>query len=93
MNNLSPETVEHLRKGPYGAIIDAVGPEGFLNLCRVVGGGKTYFPKQDKILAYERDLKITEEFNGFNAYELAHKYNLTTVHVERILKHHYKGEK
>lgn len=50
------------------------------------GGQALYFPKGERFDLARRDAQIYNKFNGRNVEELAREYDLTVVHVYRIVK-------
>jgi|APMI01.1.fsa_nt_gi Mor family transcriptional regulator len=50
------------------------------------GGEPIYIPKGMAIDISRRDMQIWEQFNGTNHRELAHKHDVTVIHLYRIIK-------
>lgn len=73
----------------YHLIVEAVGIQGFLNLCRDFSGSNIYVPKYESIVQKARDRAIVNEFDGGNYKELAKRYNLTTTWVRNIINKDY----
>ncbi|TNH04489.1 transcriptional regulator [Testudinibacter sp. TR-2022] len=55
-------------------------------------GQSIYIPRGVSLLAYQRDLQIWREFNGFNHAQLAKKFNVSTQWVYRIINRMQKAE-
>ncbi len=70
----------------HQTLIDIIGVEATLALCKGLGGESYYIPKLDGALRNARDKLIKEEYDGSNIKELARKYELTTVRIYTILK-------
>lgn len=60
--------------------------------CKNFGGLFVYVPKGKKLEAELQNLSIWNEFKGNNAEALAKKYNLSVVHVYRVIKTMRKRE-
>lgn len=50
------------------------------------GGEPIYFPKGCAIDISRRDLAIWEKFDGQNHVELAREYDLSVIHIYRVVK-------
>lgn len=50
------------------------------------GGQALYFPKGCAMDISRRDRELFERFNGTNHDELAREYNLSVIHVYRVVK-------
>lgn len=50
------------------------------------GGQPIYFPKGVSIDIDRRDMEIFDKFNGSNHDVLAKEYNLSVIHIYRIVK-------
>ncbi|WP_153114592.1 Mor transcription activator family protein [Rhodocyclus tenuis] len=50
------------------------------------GGEPIYIPKGCAIDISRRDVEIFEKFNGTNHHALAREYNLTVIHIYRVVK-------
>lgn len=70
----------------YHPVVSLIGMDNFLKLCRHAMGDELYFPMQESILRNTRNRLIIQQYNGNNLLELAHKYNLTTKHINNIVK-------
>jgi len=77
-------TLEMLPEGLYRMIAEAIGTDNFSRLAEVVGGTTVYIPKPESVTRPVRDVRIKEEFNGYNHPELARKYGVTERWVRRI---------
>lgn len=67
-------------------IAEVIGVEAYLELTREFGGTSIYIAKAEGIKnRFERDKMIREEFNGYNAKELALKYGLSEVWIRSIV--------
>lgn len=51
------------------------------------GGEPIYFPKGCAIDISRRDMEIWERFTGRNHTELAREYDLSVIHIYRIVKY------
>lgn len=54
--------------------------------CKNFGGLFVYVPKGKKLEVELQNLSIWNEFKGNNAEELAKKYDISVVHVYRVIK-------
>lgn len=70
----------------YQRIVEIIGVEKYIELSDYAKGDELYFPKVDSILAPARNRRIRKEFNGYNAKELADRYNLTLPQILNIIK-------
>lgn len=68
----------------YRYIADEIGIEAFLKLTKVAGGTTIYIPKQDTFKKQIRNIKIKQEYNGYNSKELALKYNMSVKWIQEI---------
>jgi len=50
------------------------------------GTGATYIPKIDRVVIPVRDELIRREFNGYNVYELAKRWDRTDSTIRRIVR-------
>ena len=90
INELTPEMIP---EGIYRDIAEQIGVEGFIKLAELIGGATIYIPKADSFLRPVRDLRIKQEFNGYNHTELAKKYNLSERWIREICgEGHAKGQ-
>jgi Mor family transcriptional regulator len=70
----------------YREVVAIVGIDKFIELSDYARGDELYFPKVENIIAPARNRRIKKEYTGYNAKELADKYNLTTKQIGNILK-------
>ena len=73
---------------PYDlhTMVDIVGTDDFLEICKMYGGSNVYIPVHRKMVMGERNRKIAKEYNGKNEQELALKYNMSTQNVKSVLQ-------
>lgn len=67
------------------ALAEKSGVNSALALAELYGGRTEYIPKLDESMKLRRDRAIIEEYNGYNAKELATKYNLTDSRVRQLV--------
>ena len=68
-------------------IVDIIGLDAFVSLCENYGGANLYIPKIDSIRRISRDIGIKSDYkNGMTLRQMREKYNLTEVHIRRILE-------
>lgn len=85
MKELSKDlTVEMLPEGLYRQIAEEIGVENLIKLSELIGGSTFYLPKPESIVRPARDVRIREEFNGYNHVELARKYDVTERWVRKL---------
>ncbi len=90
INELTPEMIP---EGIYREIAEEIGVTNFIKLAELVGGSTFYIPKSESFLRPVRDLRIKQEFNGYNHAELAKKYNLSERWIREICgEGHCKGQ-
>lgn len=70
----------------YQPVVDLIGLDNFLKLCRYAMGDELYFPMQESILRNARNRFIMQEYNGNNLPELSQKYGLTRKCIRNIVK-------
>lgn len=70
----------------YRPVVEIIGIEKFVELSDYAKGDELYFPKVENVIAPARNRRIKAEWNGYNAKELAEKYNLTIKQIGNILK-------
>lgn len=70
----------------YRPVVEIVGIEKYIEISRYAMGDEVYFPKPETLLAPARNRRIRKEYKGFNAKELAQRYNLTLPQIHAILK-------
>ena len=74
-------------QGEVRELAECIGMEAFRRLLERYGGtGKMYIPQPDKVVIPVRDVLIRREYNGYNTYELARKWNLSDAYVRQIVK-------
>ena len=81
-NELTPSM---LPDGVCRAIAEEIGADNLLKLSILIGGSTFYLPKKEAILRPLRDLKVCEEYNGYNTVELSKKYDITEGRVRQII--------
>jgi len=67
------------------AIAEEIGTDNLLKLSILIGGISFYMPKKESILRPVRDIKICEEYNGYNSDELCRKYNVSERWVREVI--------
>ncbi|MEG1752468.1 MAG: Mor transcription activator family protein [Christensenella sp.] len=78
-------------KGAARELADVIGLESFKKLVTVYSGSDgIYIPKVNSIVEPIRNSLIRREFNGYNAYDLARKWDLTERHIREIAKEEIK---
>ena len=70
----------------YRPVVDIIGIEKFIEICRYAMGEELYFPMIDRVLAPARNRQIKAEYDGYNAKELAEKYDITMRRIAGILR-------
>ncbi len=70
----------------YRKVAEIVGIEKFIELSDYAKGDELYFPKVENIIIPARNRLIKKEWDGYNAKELADKYNLTVKQIWNVLK-------
>lgn len=81
VDELTPEMIP---EGIYRDIVKEIGVTNFIKLAELVGGATIYIPKAESFLRPVRDLRIKQEFNGYNHAELARRYNLSERWIRAI---------
>lgn len=70
----------------YKHIIEDIGIENTIKLCRNANGDDIYFPKVERLLQKTRDKVMKQEYLEGKTYkELAIKYDLSPKQVQSIL--------
>ncbi|MBI5410155.1 MAG: DNA-binding protein [Nitrospirae bacterium] len=69
----------------YREMAKIIGVNNTIALALHYGGLPYYFQKVDSLLQKIRDDKIRQEFNGDNYKALARKYDLSEMHIRRII--------
>lgn len=70
----------------YREIVELTGIRMFILLSNYARGDELYFPKVENVVAPARNRRIKKEYNGYNAKELADRYNLTVKQIQNVLK-------
>ena len=70
----------------YDDIIEEIGIDNFIKLCKLRGGMSVYIPKYPCVIRLARNREIVKRFNGVNINSLARQYRLSVSYVRRILK-------
>lgn len=78
-------SIDDIAEG-YQPIVDIIGLDNFIALSDYAKGDKLYFPKKESIIAQARNRMIKKMFDGYNAKQLAEKFNLTVQQIQNILK-------
>lgn len=71
---------------PYRTYAAALGVEELYNVCQLFGGATIYIPKPDLLFQKWKQKCIKEEFNGYNAKELAWKYGVSDRTVQKLVE-------
>lgn len=67
-------------------MVDIVGYEKYLELCKMYGGSSVYFPVYRKAVMGERNRAILREYNGKNLDKLRVKYGVSKQQLKNILE-------
>lgn len=67
-------------------VAEAIGMDTMLQLIKLLGGMRIYFPKYETILRTTRDNHIRKVFTGSNHRELAKKFNLSESQIRSIIQ-------
>ena len=86
MNLLDELTLDDLDEEQRD-LAELVGIEAYKRLINTYAGSFLYISKPDTLTVKVRNRKIIEEFNGYNYYSLARKYNLTERYIRKIVAH------
>ena len=78
-------TIEMLPE-QYQPLAEILGVQPLLTLAEQYGGASLYIPKVEALVKALRDKRIQKEYNGYNAKELAQKYELSVNWVLNICK-------
>jgi Mor family transcriptional regulator len=70
----------------YRPLAELIGVQQLLALSEEYGGANLYIPKTEALVRATRDNLIKQQYNGYNAEELAKVYNLTVRWVQDIVK-------
>lgn len=85
-------TPSMLPEGIYRNIAETIGVSNLLKLSALVGGSTFYLPQQKQLLKTLRDIKIREEYNGYNTLELSRKYKVSERWVRGVINQKNKKE-
>lgn len=66
-------------------LAECIGLESYKRLVRNYAGSYVYVCKPETVTAAVRNAEIRREFNGYNYFELAKKYDLSEISVRRII--------
>ena len=69
----------------YHELVDVIGLDVFLELCRFVGGSQFYLPAIKSIELAGRNREIQSRFNGGNYKQLAAMFRLSDRQVRKIV--------
>ena len=83
MDLLDQLQLEHL-DGEQRQLAEAIGIKAYIKLLRAFAGAYVYVPTIDTVTLQLRDKLIREEYNGYNALELAKKWGLSERWVRSI---------
>ncbi|MGL6174557.1 MAG: Mor transcription activator family protein, partial [Cellulosilyticaceae bacterium] len=70
----------------YEDIIETIGVDNFVELCKLRGGMVVYFPVHSRAIREARNREIVKKFNGVNFVQLAKEYKLSESYLRRLLK-------
>ena len=73
---------------PYNLhqMVEIVGIEKFLLICKMYGGDLIYIPVYNKVVMGDRNRKIAQDYNGKNIDRLRVRYNVSKEQIKHILK-------
>ena len=77
-------TMEDIKEDLY-MMVEIIGIEKFIEICKIYGGSAVYIPSHKKLLMSERNKNIKEEFDGSNTNYLRQKYNLTNSQIRNLV--------
>ena len=63
-----------------------IGLEATMRLCQEFGGTDTYIPKVDGLLAAKQRELIRQEWNGYNAEQLARRYGVSARWIRKLVE-------
>jgi len=72
-------------KGVQKEIIELIGMDAYVKLCKRFGGHVVYIGEYDKIQNDQRNKEIISKFDGGNYYRLADEYGLSERSVRYII--------
>ena len=81
LENLKKEDIPESLKD----IVDEIGIDNFIRLCRLCGGISLYIPTENSLSKPIRNRVIRESFDGGNYKELARKFDISEVQVRKIV--------
>ena len=70
----------------YDDIIETIGVDSFVELCKLRGGMVVYIPTHTGVIRQARNREIVKRFNGVNLVQLAKEYKLSESYLRRLLK-------
>lgn len=73
------------RLGVTEAVATEVARDYAHEIARIFGGQLFYFPKDIALKLTRRDRKLFQEFTGANHEELARRYDMSVIHIYRII--------
>ncbi|MDZ4910500.1 transcriptional regulator [Clostridium perfringens] len=73
---------------PYNlhTMVDIVGIENFLQICKMYGGSSIYIPVYNKMIMGDRNRRIVGEYDGKNIDRLRVRYDLSKEQVKYVLR-------
>lgn len=77
----------------YQDIVENLGIENFLKLCRLCGGQSLYVPKIETLEREGRDREIRARFNGGNYRAIAVQYRLSERQIRKIINGNRKHDR
>ena len=66
-------------------MVEIIGHDNFLEVCKMYGGDKVYIPVHRKVMLGHRNREMVRLYNGRNLDELRVKYGISKQQVKRIL--------
>lgn len=76
--------LDMVQDGVWREVAEAIGISELMKVLEIIGGATIYAPKTDTLLRPIRDIKIKQEFSGYNHMDLARKYNLSERHIRDL---------
>ena len=70
----------------YQDLVRVIGLEATMRLCQEFGGTDTYIPKVDGLLAAKQRELIRQEWNGYNAEQLARRYGVSARWIRKLVE-------
>lgn len=67
-------------------MVEIVGIEKFVMICKMYGGATIYIPVYNKVVMGDRNRKIVRDYNGKNLDKLRVRYNISKEQLKFILK-------